>query len=103
MPHEREGRAGRGSGTELGVRVLVVVALLVDVVVHLQLAPSYQLAAPGGVGAGTLFRLQAVAALVAAVLLVLRPGRVTYGVAGVVALSALVPVLLYRYVDVPAF
>lgn len=84
------------------VRVLVVAGLAVDAVVHLRLADAMQLAAPGGIGGGTLFRVQAVgAALVAAVVLV-TGHRLAYVVAGLAALSALVPVLLYTYVDVPA-
>lgn len=88
--------------TERNVRGLVVLALVVDAVIHLSLAPQMQLAAPGGIGGGWLFRLQAVVALLAAASLLLRPSPVAYLLAGAVALSAFVPVLLYTYVDVPA-
>lgn len=84
------------------IRGLVVLALLVDAGVHLWLAPQMQVAAPGGVGGGWLFRAQAVLAVAAAVYLLLRPSRLAYLLAGAVALSAFVPVLLYTYVDVPA-
>lgn len=87
---------------ERAVRGLVVLALLVDAVVHLRLAPQMQLAAPGGIGGGWLFRIQAGVALVAAVYLLWRPGPRSYLVAGLAALSAFVPVLLYTYVNVPA-
>lgn len=83
------------------VRVLVALALVIDAAVHLRLAPQMQLAAPGGIGGGWLFRTQAVLALLAVVYLLLRPTRVAYLLAGVVALSAFVPVLLYTYVNVP--
>ncbi|WP_435202783.1 hypothetical protein [Janibacter sp. GS2] len=86
---------------ELTLRVLVVAALAVDCVVHLKLADAIQLAAPGGIGGGTLFRVQAVAAGLAAVLLLVTGRRFAYVVAGLVALSAFVPVLLYTYVAVP--
>ncbi|MFK5645531.1 hypothetical protein ACI3ET_03295 [Ornithinimicrobium sp. LYQ121] len=93
---------GRGSTPELVVRVLVVLGLTVDAVVHLRLAPVMDIAAPGGVGGGTLFRLQGGVAAVAAVVLLLTGRRWSYAVAGLVALSALVPALLYHVVDVPA-
>ncbi len=88
--------------TERVVRGLVVLALLVDAVVHLRLAPQMQLAAPGGIGGGWLFRIQAVVALLVALYVLLRPSRGAYLVAGLAALSAFVPVLLYTYVNVPA-
>lgn len=83
------------------VRLLVVVALAVDVYVHLKLAGGMQMAAPGGVGGGTLFRVQAVVAAVAAVVLLATGRRFGYVLAGLAALSALIPVVLYTYVAVP--
>jgi hypothetical protein len=38
------------------VRVVTVLGLIVDALIHLQLAPGYELAAPGGIGQGNLFR-----------------------------------------------
>lgn len=84
------------------VRGLVVLALVVDATVHLRLAPQMQIAAPGGIGGGWLFRIQAVLALLAAAYLLIRPSVPAYLLAGAVALSAFVPVLLYTYVNVPA-
>lgn len=84
------------------VRVAVVLALGVDAVVHLRLADQMQLAAPGGIGGGWLFRIQAAVALLAALYLLIRPSQSAYLIAGLAALSALVPVLLYTYVNVPA-
>ncbi len=91
-----------GAG-DLALRVGTAAALVVDAVVHLRLAPGYQLAAPEGIGAGNLFRLEAVAAVLAAGFVLLRGGRAAYLVALAVAVSALASVLLYRYVDVPAW
>ena len=87
---------------EATLRLVVAAALAVDCVIHLMLADVIQLAAPGGIGGGTLFRAQALAAGLAAVLLLVTGRRVAYVVAGLVALSAFVPVLLYTYVAVPA-
>ena len=88
--------------TELVVRVLVVLGLVVDAVVHLRMAPVMDIAAPGGIGGGNLFRAQGAAAAVVAVLVLVTGRWWAYAVALVVALSALGPVLLYHFVDVPA-
>lgn len=85
------------------LRVVTAAALVVEAVIHLQLAADYQLAAPGGIGQGNLFRIESVAALAVAVVLLLRGGRVMFASAAAVAASGLGAVLLYRYVDVPAF
>lgn len=86
----------------LAARVFTAAGLLVDAVVHLQLASGYQAAAPGGIGEGSIFRVEAVVAVLVALAVLIRPGRVVYAIAFVVAFSALAAVLLYRYVDVPA-
>jgi hypothetical protein len=81
--------------------VVTAAGLLVDAVTHLDLAGQYQAAAPGGIGEGTLFRIQAAAALLVAGFVLLRGTRVAYLGALVTAGAALAAVLLYRYVDVP--
>jgi len=87
----------------LALRGLTATALLVDAVVHIHLAPGYQLSAPSGIGAGNLFRLEAAVAIAAALLVLIRGSRTSYAVSLLVASSALAAVLLYRYVNVPAF
>jgi hypothetical protein len=72
-----------------------------DAVIHLDLAGQYQAAAPGGIGQGTLFRIQAAAALLVAGFVLLRGTRTAYLGALVTAGAALAAVVLYRYVDVP--
>lgn len=94
-------RAGRGA-SDIVLRVLVAVALSVDAVVHLMLAPNYQLAAPGGIGAGNIFRIEAVVAVLAALYVLVRGSRWAYTAAFVIALSAFIAVMLYRYVNLPA-
>lgn len=97
-------RAGNGPGwLALGLRAVIVLGLLVDAVIHLQLASVYQLAAPAGIGQGTLFRIEAAVAVLSALLVAVRPSRLSYLVSVVVAGSALGAVLLYRYVDVQGF
>ena len=100
----RAGRQRRTPGPRAAlVRGLVVLALAVDAFVHVRLAGGYQAASPGGIGTGTLFRLEAVAATLAALWVLWRGSRAAYGAAAIVALSAASAVVLYRYVNVPAF
>jgi hypothetical protein len=86
----------------IGLRVLVAAALAVDAVVHLRLASDYQLAAPGGIGQGNLFRIEAVVAIAVGLFVLVIGHRAAYAAAFIVAASALGAVLVYRYIDVPA-
>ncbi len=88
--------------TNWALRIIVAGGLVVDAVIHLQLASRYQLAAPGGIGQGNLFRIEAVVAILSAVFLLIKGNRLSYLVSFLVAGSALAAVLLYRYVDVGA-
>ena len=90
------------SSVDIGLRLVTAAALVVAAVVHLRLAGGYQMAAPGGIGMGNLFRIQAVAALLVALAVLVVGSRVVYASAFVVALSSVVAVVLYRYVDIPA-
>lgn len=85
-----------------GMRVGVAAALGVDAYVHVALAGAMQIAAPGGIGGGTQFRLQATAAVVAAVYVLAAGSRPAFVFAGLVGLSALVPVVVFSLVEVPA-
>ena len=94
---------GKRPSAPLALRGLIVAALLVDVVVHLRLAGGYQQSAPGGIGAGNLFRAESATALAVAAWVLWRGSRMALLVAFAVGLSALVAVVLYRYVNVPAW
>lgn len=83
-------------------RILVAAALVVDAIVHLSLAANYQQAAPGGIGAGNIFRIQAVLAVLAALYVVMRGSRPAFLIAGLVAITACAAVVAYRYIDIPA-
>lgn len=87
---------------ELPIRLITVAGLIVDAVIHLQLASVYQQAAPAGIGQGNLFRIEAGLAILVAGYLLLRGDRLAYAAAFAVGASGLAAVLLYRYVDVPA-
>jgi hypothetical protein len=95
-------RRTHGSLAPQVLRGIVVLSLGVDAVVHLRLAGGYQQSAPGGIGAGSLFRLEAAAAAAVAVWVLVRGSRAALIAAFSVGFSAAVAVVLYRYVDVPA-
>lgn len=95
-------RAVRDDPWGMALRLLVATGLIIDAVVHLRLAHGYQLAQPAGIGQGNLFRIQAVVALLIAVLVLVTGSRIAFLAAAGVALSALAAVLLTRYVQVPA-
>jgi hypothetical protein len=86
----------------LAVRAVVAVGLGVDAYVHLHLASRYQLAAPDGIGGGTLFRIEGVLAVIALLLVLVRPRASSFALAALVALGGVAAVVLYRYVDVGA-
>jgi hypothetical protein len=80
---------------------VVVVGLAVDAYVHLHLASTFD-PIRATVSQGQLFRVEGVAAILAAVLLLARPNRLTAAVAAVVAGGGLAAVVLYAVVDVGA-
>ncbi|MHC5560699.1 hypothetical protein [Kocuria sp. U4B] len=98
----RTGTDGRHRPRMLVLRVLIAAGLVLTAVIHLQLAPGYQQVPHDGIGQGTLFRLQAVASLAAALYVLVRGTRPAYLNAAAVALSALAAVVLTRYVPLPA-
>jgi hypothetical protein len=87
---------------DVALRAVTAAGLLVDAVVHLQLAANYQLAAPAGIGQGNLFRIEAVFAIVALLLVLAHGNRTAYLAAFLVAAGGLGAVLLYRYYQIPA-
>ncbi|MEO7422762.1 MAG: hypothetical protein ABIU87_10250 [Ornithinibacter sp.] len=90
-----------GQFVPLMLRVVVAVSLMVDAVIHLRLAPGYQQSAPGGIGAGNLFRIQGVLAFIVAGWVIWRGSRPALISAFAVSFGAVVAVVLYRYVDIP--
>jgi hypothetical protein len=89
------------------LRLVVIVGLAYDVYSHWHLAPNFDSLKGNGkpisVSQGELFRIEAVAALVALLLVGLIHSRWTALIAFVVAFGGVAAVLLYRYVDVGAF
>ena len=95
-------RSGRRL-TDIALRAVTAAALIVEAVIHLQLAANYQLAAPAGIGQGNLFRIEAAVALLAALWVLVSGSWKAYAAALLVAAGGLGAVLLYRYYQVPAF
>lgn len=85
------------------LRVGTALALFIDAGVHLHLAPGYQAGNSAGIGQGNLFLLESAAAVLAALYVLVRGSRAAYGAALIIALSAFAAVVVYRYVNVPAF
>jgi hypothetical protein len=81
------------------LRIATAAALGIDAVVHWQNASAYD-AVTGTVSQGELFRAEAVLAVAAGLLVLVRPRPSSWLAALLVAASALGAVLLYRYVDV---
>jgi hypothetical protein len=97
------GRSTRVRATGMTLRILTAAALFIDAGVHIHLAQGYQAGNSAGVGQGNLFLLESAAAVLAGLYVLLRGSKAAYAVAFVVALSAFVAVVAYRYVDIPAF
>lgn len=89
------------TAADITLRAGVAATLAVDAVVHWRLAEDYGLAFPGGVGGDTVFRVEAVLAVLVALYLLYRDSRPAWGAALAVLASAFVAVVLYRYVQVP--
>jgi hypothetical protein len=82
--------------------VIVVAGLAVDAYVHVHLASAFKNNKTSTLSGADLFRAEAIAAVIAAVALLLRPRRYTAAFAFLVAAAGVVAVVVYRYVDVGA-
>jgi hypothetical protein len=91
--------AARPPITSWVLRVAIAAALGIDAVVHARNASAYD-AVKATFTQGTLFRVEAGAAVAAGLLVLLWPRRISWVAALLVGASALGAVLLYRYVDV---
>ena len=78
---------------------VTVAGLVIDAYVHLKVAGSYD-TVKATVSQGELFRIEAGLAIVAAILLLVRPGRVTAVLAAIVAGGGVFALLLYYFVNV---
>lgn len=100
----RNGRqtfAGSRQGADLGLRVAAAAGLLVSAYIHLHLAPGYSLIGEQ-ITERTLFRVQAVGAVLAALALLARRTRLSWLPAALVSAGSLVALVGSVYLDVPA-
>lgn len=81
------------------IRAVVVAGLAIDAYVHLDLASSYA-EAGGTINEAVLFRAEAVVALLAAVAIAVTGRRAAYLAGLAVGASALIVMLVSRYVDI---
>ncbi len=88
---------------EMILLTVAVVGLIVDAYVHLDLASAFEHVRTSTLSQADLFRVEAAAAIIAAVGLLIRPRPYTAGFAFLVATAGLIAVVVYRYVDVGAF
>ncbi len=91
-----------GSSTRWALTIVVVVALAIDAFVHFDLASNFAQVKTSTLSQADLFRVEGVVAIIAALAVLVRPHRLTAAFAFLVAASATVAVVLYRYVDVGA-
>jgi hypothetical protein len=83
--------------------ILILVAVCglgLDAYVHLDLASRYAPIKTSTISQATLFRIEAVIAILAALAILFRPRRYTAALATLVAGSALAVLLIYRYADI---
>jgi hypothetical protein len=90
---------GRAS---FALALLAALGLGYDAAVHLHLAGGYD-AIGTTVTQGLLFRIEAAAAILAALAVLVSDHRLVWAAAGLTGLAGVVAVVLYRYVDVGAF
>ena len=93
---------GRGIGLSRALGVVAAAALALDAYAHASDAYIYDGNGSGVLTQGNLFRAEAAASALVALVLVLRPSRWAWVAALTVLASALGAILLYRYVDVGA-
>jgi hypothetical protein len=98
--HLAPGRGRAWLAVKTALIVIVVAGLAIDAYVHFNLASNYELIKTSTLSQADLFRAEGAVAIVAAVLILIRPRRYTAGIAAVVAGSALLVLLLYRYNDI---
>lgn len=90
---------GRPPAGQMVLRLIAAAGLAVDAYVHADLAGRYD-GNGADISQGTLFRIEAALAALAALLVLVHGRRLAAGFALLVSASALGAVLLYRYVDV---
>lgn len=84
------------------LQIVIAAGLALDAKIHLDLAAAYDAIKSSTISQGTLFRIEGVLAIAAAVLVLLWRRPVSALVAAAVAGGGLVPLLVYRYYNIGA-
>jgi hypothetical protein len=90
-----------GAAAVAATRLIAVAGLGIDAYVHLDLASTYA-EAEATINEGVLFRVEAVLAILTALVLILAARRLSFLLAFAVSASALGLMLISRYVDIGA-
>ncbi|HUR51019.1 MAG TPA: hypothetical protein VMZ11_02735 [Mycobacteriales bacterium] len=91
----------RRSAASVVLAVLAAAGLAYDAYVHLHLADNYD-GNGSTITQGALFRIEAVLAIVAGLVVLASDSRLAWALAGMVGIGGVAAVVLYRYVDVGA-
>ena len=83
-----------------GLAIVIAVGLGIDAYTHLDLAHVYTGVTTGTVNQAVLFRIEAIGAIVAGLLVLLRPNLATAAVAALVSGGGVFALLVYRFVQV---
>jgi hypothetical protein len=90
------------SAIQVALTAIVVTGLAVDAFVHFHLASAFEYTKTSTLSGADLFHLEAIAAVIAAAALLVRPRRYTAAFAFLVAATGTAAVVVYRYFDVGA-
>ncbi|GAC1520196.1 MAG: hypothetical protein NVS3B1_02700 [Marmoricola sp.] len=93
-------RASRFLSLSMLLRLICAGGLVVDARVHLKLAPAYDSIKSSVVSQGDLFRIEAVMAIIAGLLVLVIHKRLTALLVVAVAGGGLIALLVYRYFDI---
>ena len=88
---------------QVALTAIVVTGLAVDAFVHFHLASAFPHNKTSTLSEADLFHLEAIAAVIAGAVLLVRPRRYSAAFAFLVAAAGTAAVVVYRYVDVGAF
>lgn len=94
-------RRGFHPAVLVALRLIIAAGLAIDAYLHLAVASDYDVI-PGTISAGMLFRVEAIVAIVIAILVLVFPGRIAYVLAFLVGASAFAAAVINTYVDLGA-
>ena len=94
---------GNRRATEIALIAIVVLGLAIDAFVHFDLAGAFAGNKTSTLSEADIFRADASVALLAALVLLVRPRWYTAAFAGLVAAAGTAAVVIFRYVNVGSF